>query len=284
MANQWLRLWHDMPNDPKWRTIARVSGQPIPLVQAIYLHLLVDASRNVTRGHVTVTTEDLASALDVIDERVESVLSAMQGRVMDGDRLTGWEARQPLREDVGDPQTGAKSAAQRKRDQRERERANAKKVACHDESRNVTPDKDTDTEVKAPLTPAGEDAAPVEPEQEPALADRAEPAAPVTGLFPMHLEWVPDQVQLKARAAMAGLSLDLFNREAIAGFVIHHEAKGLAKTEREWLAALVNWVKRDAAQAAARPAAVVSFPGGQRRANGPDFHDTSWRTMTEYDL
>ncbi|MFB8829078.1 hypothetical protein ACE0DR_06130 [Azotobacter sp. CWF10] len=60
---------------------------------------------------------------------------------------------------------------------------------------------------------------------------------------------------------MAGLPLDLFNREAIAGFVIHHEAKGLAKTEREWLAALVNWVKRDAVQAAARPAAVVSFPG-----------------------
>ncbi|EOB0003140.1 hypothetical protein, partial [Escherichia coli] len=20
MANAWLRLWHDMPNDPKWRT------------------------------------------------------------------------------------------------------------------------------------------------------------------------------------------------------------------------------------------------------------------------
>ncbi|MFD2405709.1 DnaT-like ssDNA-binding domain-containing protein [Azorhizophilus paspali] len=101
----------------------------------------------------------------------------------------------------------------------------------------------------------------------------------------MHLEWVPDQVQLKARAAMAGLPLDLFNREAIAGFVIHHEAKGLAKTEREWLAALVNWVKRDTVQAAARPAAVVSFPGkGQRRANGPDFDDPSWRTMTEYDL
>ncbi|EOP2197647.1 hypothetical protein QSF09_003200, partial [Escherichia coli] len=26
MANAWLRLWHDMPNDPKWRTISRVSG------------------------------------------------------------------------------------------------------------------------------------------------------------------------------------------------------------------------------------------------------------------
>ncbi len=59
MANAWLRLWHDMPNDPKWRTIARVSGQPIATVMAVYIHLLVSASRNVTRGHIGVTTEDL---------------------------------------------------------------------------------------------------------------------------------------------------------------------------------------------------------------------------------
>ena len=64
MSNHWLRLWHDMPNDPKWRTIARVSQQPLALVQAMYVHLLVDASRNVTRGHASVTHEDLASALD----------------------------------------------------------------------------------------------------------------------------------------------------------------------------------------------------------------------------
>ncbi|RIE86619.1 hypothetical protein UL68_23555, partial [Shigella dysenteriae] len=68
MANAWLRLWHDMPNDPKWRTIARVSGQPIATVMAVYIHLLVSASRNVTRGHIDVTTEDLASALDVTEE------------------------------------------------------------------------------------------------------------------------------------------------------------------------------------------------------------------------
>ncbi|WP_252355071.1 hypothetical protein, partial [Escherichia coli] len=30
MANAWLRLWHDMPNDPKWRTQNRVAGQPNP--------------------------------------------------------------------------------------------------------------------------------------------------------------------------------------------------------------------------------------------------------------
>lgn len=73
MANAWLRLWHDMPNDPKWRTIARVSGQPIATVMAVYIHLLVSASRNVTRGHIDVTTEDLASALDVTEEVIDSI-------------------------------------------------------------------------------------------------------------------------------------------------------------------------------------------------------------------
>jgi len=146
MSNSWLRLWHDMPNDPKWRTIARISGQPISLVQSIYVHLLVDASRNVTRGHVTVTAEDLASALDVTEEQIESVLSAMQGRVIDGEMLSGWDKRQPKREDAGNPESGAKSAAQRKREQREREKAEQEKIGCHDESRNVTLDKDTDTE------------------------------------------------------------------------------------------------------------------------------------------
>lgn len=151
MSNQWLRLWHDMPNDPKWRTISRISGQPIALVISLYVHLLVDASRNVTRGHVDVTTEDLASALDVTERDIESVLSAMQGRVLDGNRLSGWDGRQVKREDDGNEKTGAKSAAERKRDQRSRQRETAKQPkeqpadsACHDASRDVTPDKDKD--------------------------------------------------------------------------------------------------------------------------------------------
>ena len=138
----WLRLWHDMPNDPKWRTIARISGQPISLVQAMYLHLLVDASRNVTRGHVTVTKEDVASALDVTDEQIELVLSAMQGRVLDGNKVTGWEKRQPKREDAGNSETGAKSAAQRKREQRERQKKEQEGNGCHSPSRGVTESHD----------------------------------------------------------------------------------------------------------------------------------------------
>jgi hypothetical protein len=156
MSNQWLRLWHDMPNDPKWRTIARISGQPISLVLSVYLQLMVDASRNVTRGHADVTVEDMASALDVTDEQVEQIYSAMQGRVMDGNKLTGWEKRQPKREDSGGIESGAKSAAERKREQREREKeaqAEKEKQQCHEVSRNVTLDKDKDTDTESSKKP-----------------------------------------------------------------------------------------------------------------------------------
>lgn len=161
-AIEWFRLWHDMPNDPKWRTIARVSGQPIPVVISVALHVMVDASRNVTRGHVDVTAEDVASALDVTDEAVEAVLEAMQGRILDGDKLTGWEKRQPKREDAGDPATGAKSAAERKRLQRERERLAkeaeeaSRKSSRHEESREVTLDTDTDTDTDKEVSPDGD--------------------------------------------------------------------------------------------------------------------------------
>ncbi len=97
----WVRLWHDMPTDPKWRVIAKRSGQRVGDVIAVYVFLLVNASCNtVTRG-VThgVVTEDIAAALDISDKDVTAILSAMQGKVLSKDTLTGWEKRQPKRED-----------------------------------------------------------------------------------------------------------------------------------------------------------------------------------------
>lgn len=122
MANQWLRLWHDLPNDPKWRTIARVSKQRIGDVIAVYLHVLVDASSNETeRGRTqSVCVEDVATALDMDNDQVEAILSAMQGRVMDGDQVSGWSKRQPAREDGSAER--AKAWRERKKQQAERER------------------------------------------------------------------------------------------------------------------------------------------------------------------
>ncbi len=167
MANSWLRLWHDMPNDPKWRTISRLSKQPISLVLAVYVHILVDASRNVTRGHVDVTTEDLASALDVTEDQIQSIFDAMQGRVLDKNVVAGWDKRQPKREDLGSSESGAKSAAQRKREQREREKQNQSVTKCHDESQEVTTDKDKDKEYIYiyPISPLGENSQKTKPKK-----------------------------------------------------------------------------------------------------------------------
>lgn len=72
MANAWLRLWHDMPNDPKWRTIARVSGQPIATVMAVYIHLLVDA---------------LTHAGLLIDDEQFDEINIVRGQLVPGGRL-----------------------------------------------------------------------------------------------------------------------------------------------------------------------------------------------------
>lgn len=146
MAIDWLRLWHDMPNDPKFRVIAKATKQPISLVISLYVTLLVDASKNaMSRGVTECHDEDLAVTLDCDMSQIEQIKQAMQGRLLDGNYLTGWEKRQPKREDAGDPETGAKSAAERQRAKREREREALEQqpvTECHDESRNVTLDKE----------------------------------------------------------------------------------------------------------------------------------------------
>lgn len=100
MANQWVRLWHEMPNDPKFKTVARVSKQPITAVISVYVHMLITASSAVKRGEIEAwEDEDIASSLDLETEQVTSIREAMQGRLLDGEKLTGWDKRQPLRED-----------------------------------------------------------------------------------------------------------------------------------------------------------------------------------------
>jgi len=83
----------------------------------------------------------------------------MQGRVLDGDLITGWEKRQVLKEDNGNISQTAKSPAERKRAQRERERKREQNGDCHGASRNVThmsrrvtTDKDTDKSMESTIT------------------------------------------------------------------------------------------------------------------------------------
>jgi hypothetical protein len=141
MANSWLRLWHDLPTDPKFRTIARISKQPIATVMAVYIYLLTDASQNVTeRGVTQCDAESVTSIFDIEIDAVKSIFDAMQGRLLDGFRIKNWDKRQPVRED---------NSTDRTRAYRERNRVDAVSVTqCDATERNVTqcdaPDKDKD--------------------------------------------------------------------------------------------------------------------------------------------
>jgi hypothetical protein len=111
---QWCRLWPDMPTDPKFRTIARASKQPLASVVAVYVFMMTDASANAAeRGRTHASDETIASALDLDDEAVAAIRAAMQGRVLDDDRMSGWAKRQPKREDDSAERAKAWREAQR---------------------------------------------------------------------------------------------------------------------------------------------------------------------------
>lgn len=118
----WVRLWHDMPTDPKFRTIAKASGQPLAVVVAVFCFLLTDASNAPERGRTLANDEDIGSALDLDPQQVSAIRSAMQGRVLDGDRLTGWEKRQPKKEDNSANRSKAWREAQKDSNDIERSR------------------------------------------------------------------------------------------------------------------------------------------------------------------
>ncbi|EIV5432962.1 TPA: phage replisome organizer [Klebsiella aerogenes] len=266
MANQWLRLWHDMPNDPKWRTIARISGQPIALVQAVYVHLLVSGSQNVTRGHADVTNEDLASHFDVTECDIDAVINAMQGRVLDGTYLTGWERRQPKKEDRGNDETGAKSAAQRKREQRERQRMRQQESnesrKCHDKSRNVTTDKEEikrrEDINKTPLSAREE--IQISPVVVPGIGE------PI-GKFTMHENWQPsDDFVMRARMWGHALPADGYKKSDLAEFVTYWAAEGKVMQHVQWEQKFARLLMQKAARA------------NGKKGNGAEQNEPHWNS------
>lgn len=178
MATQWLRLWHDMPNDPKWRTIARASKQSIPSVMAVYLHLLVNASNATERGRTqNVCSEDIASALDLECDQVDAIISAMQGRVLEGDLIAGWSKRQVEREDGGAERSKAWRDAKKAEKQAQ---SNAEQTQPNATERKETPDTDTDTEE------------PIEPS---ALVASKLPTCPQNEILALYAELLPELPQ-----------------------------------------------------------------------------------------
>lgn len=94
----WVRLWHDMPTDPKFRTIARASGQPLASVIAVFTFMLVDASTGcASRGRVKSDNETIASALDLHEFEVAAIRAAMHGRILSSNSFIDKRFLEPLR-------------------------------------------------------------------------------------------------------------------------------------------------------------------------------------------
>lgn len=100
MSLPWIRMWTEMPFDPKFRSVSRISAQPLPSVLAVFVVMLSDAAHNLSRdperpGLTTISNEDIAAALDLEVDDVARIRQGMQQRnMLDGNRLTGWDRRQ----------------------------------------------------------------------------------------------------------------------------------------------------------------------------------------------
>lgn len=137
--SRWVRLWDDMPTDPKWRVIARRSGRPITEVISVFVFMMT-AADPATGALDAWDDEDVSAALDIDVEAVTAIRRAMEGKTIEDGRLSGWEKRQPKRQDD--------SSTDRVRAFRERKRADETHVK-RDETHGNAPDKkreETDTE------------------------------------------------------------------------------------------------------------------------------------------
>ena len=148
--SRWVRLWEDMPTDPKWRVIARRSSRSVPEVVAVFVLMMTNAEAS-TGALDGWDDEDAAAALDMDPEAVSAIRRAMEGKVTDGGVLSGWSKRQPKRPDD--------TSTDRVRAFRERKKADetqVKRDETEPETRCNAPDKnreetdtDSDTETEA---------------------------------------------------------------------------------------------------------------------------------------
>lgn len=219
-----------MPTDPKFRTVARHSKQPVTLVLAVYVHMLVHASQADPRGTLfRWCDEDVSIALDVGEEQVSAVREAMQGRLLEGDTLMGWERRQP--DSGGAGARGGKTSTERSRAHRaklKREKEGAGTPACNGMQRDATdatecnaPDKDTDkSNTPTSLRSVGERA-----------------HATSEGVT------VPADLQPDRSTAANLKTLNVDPGFELAKFIAHHEAQGTTLADgKAWQAKLRKWL------------------------------------------
>jgi len=158
----WFRWWHGTVTDAKFGVISEKAGCQLCEVIAVWVILLEHASQCHIRGDVSrFVTQDVTRHENVTPvtlrhdgvteiawssrmrhETVTAIVTAMcdAGLIVEG-RIEAWERRQPVREDA--VTTGAKTAAQRAKEYRERKKLVTEKRHAHVTQRHAdeTPQK-----------------------------------------------------------------------------------------------------------------------------------------------
>lgn len=157
MAEHWLRLWHGTATDPKFRMVARDASAmsrdvtPCHAVLSVWMYLLECASQNNPRGSIDgLDVEVMAFTLDMETGMAEAIVEAMKKRgLIDDNSLSGWEKRQPKREDEG--------ATERKRKSREAAKSHAasRTVTTEEKRGEESRGEEKDQERPTDLSPAG---------------------------------------------------------------------------------------------------------------------------------
>lgn len=226
----WVRLYHDMPIDPKWRVIAKRSGQRMGDVIAVFNFVLCNASSNPVKRGVThgFVTEDVAAALDLTDENVSAILAAMEGKVLKKGALLGWDKRNPLRED---------SSTERVKRWRETQRNAEKRPELESEV-----ETEKKKEEQEPLTSFAVRSTPElvvhSPPVEPASTPPSKPKRQNRTTLPEAFPNDDDMADALAFWRTKGRT-DLRCVDEMAKFRAHHTAHG--KTMADWPAAWRTW-------------------------------------------
>jgi len=143
----WVRLWREMPHDPKFRAIAKKAGRPVSDVIAVFITMMTSADEDGCIG--SWDADDTAAGLDLDTSIVIAIRDAMVGKVIEGNALMGWKKRQPKRDD--DSRERVRAFRERKREETQRNEA-CNAPVTHGNAPDT--DSETDTERKdTPLPP-----------------------------------------------------------------------------------------------------------------------------------
>ena len=217
----WLRLWHGTVSDNKFLWVERKSGARFGDVMTVWLALLEEASQADDRGDVSgFDAESFDFRLGDEEGLTLRILRAMsaKGLITEDMRLAGWDRRQPVREDSGNPETGAMSSTERSRLHRQRRKAQEE----DDTQRDATQCNDTQRDATRATSRVDE-----------SRGEEISPSPPTAreGEFPMDLSWEPsDHFLTLARQAGAPAP----TAEAVAEFRSYWIGQGAAMTQHAW--------------------------------------------------